>query len=380
MGRFAALTWLSAIVTLGLASAPSWAQQPTTQNSIVELSGAHGAGTPGTTDKVVVENVRHIVRTPVSFGAGRFGWSSEEAVYNITYQFDPATLRLVPISYQQVSTTGGTGGCADLQVQVVNSLTGSAGPIADATVVTQSRSATTDATGVATFTGLPPGQSSIIVAATGYGTVAQIADLVCTETNTVAVALSPGAGQEGGLQAGQFRVVLVWGRNPGDLDSHLTGPESGTAERFHVYFGRPNDGGCGLDVDDTSSFGPETISCPTTGTSTTAVLPGMYRYSVHHYSGSGNIGTSLATVRLELGDGTTHFFFPPTSGWTGKDLWTVFELTVSPEGAMSATAVNGISETTSVSGIQAVPRSAGARQPEDSRLFRAMPRKTGSTR
>jgi hypothetical protein len=358
MGRLA--PWLAAmLLTLG-AGNPAFAETgaPSTQNSITDLSTAHGAGTPGTTDKVVLENVRVIVSTPTSFGGGRFGWNREESIYNLTYRFDAATLRLVPDSYVRVSGTGGTGGCATLEVTVLNSLTGAAA--AGATVAAQSRTATTDANGVATLTGLPPGQTLLTVSASGFGTIVQAAELVCTETNVMSAALSPGAGSAGGLSPGQFRIVLTWGRNPADLDSHLTGPLPDSSSRFHVYYAsRQNGGICGLDVDDVTSFGPETITCPRTGT-TTALPAGVYRYSIHHFSGSGNIGTSGAIVRLEMGDGSTTYAFPPTSGWSGDDdVWTVVELTVAEDGSITKTTVNTI---TSGGTVRSVPRANAVAQ------------------
>jgi len=375
MGRFA--PWLKAVsLTLAAAAAPAFAQTeaPNVQNSTIELFTAHGAGTPGTTDRVVLENVRVITRNPIMLGAGRVGMSSDEAIYNITYRFDPATLRLVPETYTLVSGTAGTGGCATLQVTVLSSL--DAAPVAGATVAVQSRTATTDASGVATIEDLPPGETLMTVSASGSGTIIQLADLICTEPNELSVALSPGAGGAGGLQSGEFRVVLTWGRNPSDLDSHLTGPVSGTSTRFHVYYGNRESGDmCGLDVDDVTSFGPETVTCPKTGTTGRTLPPGVYRYSIHHFSGSGMIGTSGAIVRLEMGDGTTQYFTPPSTGSTGDDdVWTVFEVTVAEGGAMSFTTINTI---TAEGSIPSVPRANAAPRGSDARLLRNLPPKQG---
>ena len=57
-----------------------------------------------------------------------------------------------------------------------------------------------------------------------------------------------------------IRIVLTWGAQPTDLDSHLTGPNT-DATRFHVYYaGRGSFTSApfaGLDVDDVSSIGPD---------------------------------------------------------------------------------------------------------------------------
>jgi hypothetical protein len=347
MGRFfAASTRRMVMLALCLVAGPALAQTGTAPeaNSVIDLSIAHGAGTPGTTDTVVIENIRSLLYRAVALGAGRFGWGTDESTYNITYRFDPATLRLVPDTYTRVSGPVGGTGCATLNVTIVNSVVGTTAPIAGATIAIQSQTAQTDAAGRATVTGLPSGQSTLIASATGFGTIMQTVDLTCAEANEIGVALSPGSGSAGALRPGQFRVVLTWGRNPSDLDSHLTGPVSDPTSRFHLAYYAPTDGGvCGLDVDDTSSYGPETVTCPMTSSSTGEVLPGLYRYGVHHFSGSGNIGTSGAIVRLEQGDGTTQYFFPPSTGWTGNTLWTVFEITVAADGTTSVTTVNSAS-------------------------------------
>lgn len=381
---FAALAWPLAMLTLALLCAPARAETtaPAIQNAIVELNSAHGAGTPGTTDKVVVENIRVVGRRPVSFGGGAFGWSTTESIYNVTYRFDPATLRLVPETYLLVSTSGGGAGggastCASLSIKVVDSLLGAAGPIAGATIALQSRAVQTDASGVATVTGLPSGQIVLSISATGYGTITQTAELFCDTANEVSVALSPGAGSAGGLAPGEFRVVLSWGRHPADLDSHLTGPLAASASRFHVFYANPDDGTCGLDVDDTSSFGPETVTCPRTGSTGTVVVPGVYRYSVHHYSGSGTIGTSGAIVRLEQGDGSTQYFFPPAAGWTGNILWTPFEITVATDGSTNVVTLNTISNDTTDVDIQGGSLGAARRGLDGGSPLRNLPGKTG---
>ena len=66
------------------------------------------------------------------------------------------------------------------------------------------------------------------------------------------------------LKADGLKAVLTWGVNPSDLDSHIRGWLDGS-EVFHVYYSNKDYtvGGTvhvNLDVDDTSSYGPETTS------------------------------------------------------------------------------------------------------------------------
>ena len=119
------------------------------------------------------------------------------------------------------------------------------------------------------------------------------------------------------------QVIENVGLTPYDLDSHLTGPLSGG--RFHCYYSseRPVST-VNLDVDDTYSFGPETITINefTTGT---------YRYSVHNYSnwsqnGSAGIASSPAMVQVYGSSGLITSFSPPAI--TPGNTWRVFEIEV----------------------------------------------------
>jgi hypothetical protein len=107
------------------------------------------------------------------------------------------------------------------------------------------------------------------------------------------------------LQAGQLRVVLTWGQQPSDLDSWLLLPDD-TSVYPHLYYGAADtnnnqlagstisDPFAELDVDDRSSFGPETITI-------TQTYPGTYRYYVHNYSGeSQGVGFSQSTAVVRV--------------------------------------------------------------------------------
>jgi hypothetical protein len=132
------------------------------------------------------------------------------------------------------------------------------------------------------------------------------------------VLLSPSA-------SGSFaRVVLSWGATPSDLDSHMTGPVAGQSARSWVYWN--SKGTCTispftcLDIDDTDSFGPETITI-------SQVTPGTYRYYVYDYSNrfatsSTALSLSGATVRFFVNNNLVQsYFVPPGVG----NAWGVFE-------------------------------------------------------
>lgn len=117
-----------------------------------------------------------------------------------------------------------------------------------------------------------------------------------------------------------FRIVLTWGNNPSDLDSHVVGTLS-NGNNFHVYYADKyvydrNNEICNLDVDDTTSYGPETITLNTTTNK-------PYYYYVHRYNGNGYISTSDAQVKVYQGDRLVASFNAPTDqGYA--DYWNVF--------------------------------------------------------
>lgn len=135
-----------------------------------------------------------------------------------------------------------------------------------------------------------------------------------------------------------IRIVLNWGATPTDLDSHLTGPDKASpGTRFHIFYAQPgnldSDPFAALDVDNTSGFGPETITI-------TQQSSGVYRYSVYDFAdGDTTSGSPLAAsgARVDLyinGTRVQQFFVPNQPG----TLWTVFELngsTVTPKNLMS---------------------------------------------
>lgn len=96
------------------------------------------------------------------------------------------------------------------------------------------------------------------------------------------------------LSGDAIRIVLTWGESPNDLDSHLEGTSSdGTS--IHVYWSSKHSGSdiAELDYDDTTSYGPETI--------TIYDVNGTYDYYVHDYTESGTMSSSGAVVTVYQG-------------------------------------------------------------------------------
>lgn len=319
------------------------------QAQVIDFSSARGAGT--SQSDVLVENIRLLVPVPNPFQPGSN--TTVETSYSVLFRFDPVSLHLVPAGLVQ---TGGDGTalCASANVSVFDAVRGSGYPIANASVTLGRQTVQTNAQGVASFAGLPASLFAVSTAAANYVAATQTTALSCAAVNNITVALSPSGTNVGGLGAGKFRAILTWGENPRDLDSHLTGPAATGTDRWHVYYSAKTAGDmCGLDVDDTTSFGPETITCPRTADTTTTLRPGVYRYSVHHYAGTGLMSASGANVRLEFASGQSYTFTPPAGSYLGaNDVWTVFEVTVGADGSQRVAPVNTITNSTSSSAVR----------------------------
>lgn len=124
------------------------------------------------------------------------------------------------------------------------------------------------------------------------------------------------------LSGNNYRIVLTWGSNPRDLDSHMEGSLS-DGNPFHVYYLQKSsyDGKiqvCNLDVDDTTSYGPETVTL-------NATTNKPYYYYIYHYAGSGSLATSEAQIKIYQGESLVGKFNVPTDLGNNR-YWNVFAI------------------------------------------------------
>lgn len=149
--------------------------------------------------------------------------------------------------------------------------------------------------------------SLIIIKKSGYSTL--VAKCPCSG---MSYALSP---TMKGLDS--MRVVLGWGSSPTDLDSHMVYPGN------HIFFNHKLGDNGNLDVDDTDSFGPETI------TLTRRENGKPYIYAVHDFSDkhepeTNNLSRSDAKVFVYIGDSLVRTYYVPKD--QSDNLWTVFKI------------------------------------------------------
>lgn len=131
------------------------------------------------------------------------------------------------------------------------------------------------------------------------------------------------------LKENEARIVLQWGAAPSDLDSHIYGPVNARG-RLHVFYSHQTEGSVNLDVDQTSGYGPETITV-------SPVQPGVwYQYMVHDFSNKGNpasnaLPESQATVRIYGKDSLETF---SAHGTQSATVWHVLDFRVGDAGKL----------------------------------------------
>jgi len=184
-------------------------------------------------------------------------------------------------------------------------------------------STTSNSSGDYTFTTVPSGTGTVEVVFEG-NIASQTLD-TSSGTDVTNVDLTPPSAT---YAAERFIITLTWAATPTDLDSHLYVPD-GTP--FHVYYITKGDNTgpldaapfAGLDLDDTSGFGPETITIKINNNS--AYYSGNYRYWVYNYSSSPYLNTSIARVTVYQDGTVVKNYIVPTTGTTER-FWHVFDL------------------------------------------------------
>ncbi|HEX8683623.1 MAG TPA: carboxypeptidase regulatory-like domain-containing protein [Ardenticatenaceae bacterium] len=212
----------------------------------------------------------------------------------------------VTVNFQLSSGTGTVGG------QVVSAVTG--GPLGGARIclADTDQCATSGTDGRYDLTNVPAGTQRLRVSLSGYVPLDQSVTVTGGAAATLNFALSPV------LPAGEMRVVLTWGERPSDLDSHLWLPAATPAHIFWVEQGRcdafPH--AC-LDVDDVTSYGPET-------TTIRQRHNGTYVYAIYQYTTNGPLTASGARIQVYTSSGLVAEYTVPTGG-DGR-WWHVFDM------------------------------------------------------
>lgn len=172
---------------------------------------------------------------------------------------------------------------------------------------------------------LAKGNYTMQVKKSGY--ITSYYNLSCTKNNTN---YSNNASISKNLASGTYRIVLTWGETPRDLDSHLTGPLS-SGGRFHVYFPSSSKNAynnsklvANLDVDDTTSYGPETVTLYPSRTASGTYHYYVYDYTNRNASSSTYLAKSKAKVVVYKGSKQVATYTVPTT--KGGNLWHVFDI------------------------------------------------------
>ena len=145
---------------------------------------------------------------------------------------------------------------------------------------------------------LDPGSWDLLLTKDGYMEVRDSFTLGAGEINSDNLYI-----MSGNLERGQIRIVLTWGDSPRDLDSHLEGTTD-SGRSLHVYYHQRSAAHSNgeeiadLDVDDTTGYGPETI--------TINDLQGVYDYYVVDFRSEGTMGQlGEAKVTVYMPDGSS---------------------------------------------------------------------------
>jgi uncharacterized protein YfaP (DUF2135 family) len=232
--------------------------------------------------------------------------------------------------------TDGFGNCGGSVVDATNA-TGIPGALVS--VVGTGLSTTTDQDGNFLINNIPAGPRTFEVSATGYNTSTTPVTVIAGETGDKVFALSP-------ISASEVTAVLTWGAVPTDLDLHASGPDGGGG-RFHAYWvDKTPVAHVELDIDDVSSFGPETMAFKIVPGPGGSFVAGTYRVWVHDWTNRATSslpqwGASNAQVVFTGLAGQIAVYLVSTAvsneGPIVEDdkLWRVFQFDLAADGTIS---------------------------------------------
>jgi uncharacterized protein YfaP (DUF2135 family) len=180
-----------------------------------------------------------------------------------------------------------------------------------------------------TIQNVPIGAQSVRTTAAGYVINTRAVTVTADPNPALSISLSP-IGTD-------ITIVLTWGSQPLDLDSHLSGPSDQQGGRFHIYFANKDVGYASLDVDDTNGNGPETT---TISPGHASFQPGEYRFWVHNFSTSPEFDVSNANVTVnQNASQLASYDVDDASGDPADDIWFVVTLQIDEFGQVTLTTV-----------------------------------------
>lgn len=141
---------------------------------------------------------------------------------------------------------------------------------------------------------------------------------------------------------------LTWGALPTDVDSYLFTP-SGARINYASTGNLSAAPFANLDVDDTTSFGPEVVTI-------NRLMVGTYSYGLDNYSTDRNPALTGSPVRVELNvGGRVQVFGPPPGETVSTNYLRLFTLTVDARCNVTVTPVNVWEASVPTAGVDAAP-------------------------
>jgi len=242
----------------------------------------------------------------------------QETVSNVSFGSNDVDLEFEPVRLISADNAG-DGGISGVITDATNGL-----PLGGVTLELIRGINNTGGELAATVMTADDGSYSVDGLSAGNYTCIIFADGLQTSVITVIVLGNTMTANQNGtisplVAIGETRIILTWGEDPRDLDSHFTGPTIEGGDVFRVFFGNRQEEDVLLDTDDVSSFGPETI------TIADSTRPGVFRYSVFNFSGGPEDTLSNSGARVEVirEEGTVAEFFVPQGA---GNLWSVFDM------------------------------------------------------